>query len=578
MATPEYSIPNEAQALLINGIIHNPLLRSLPAEVVDAAQFISFKGGKNPVVPINWRFAESISAIKGWQGAMINVLNKRRLGLEYQKVEIDVDHATLFVFSLLFAVIDPGLSPQHENVTIYNKPQLYKYIPNGDLYGMFRGSKFQTACTNIYRTKEGKYFHLHGSMNASVSQSALGLPNDIHAETMQDAVSFYAEKIAEYTAPELETLMNDEHRQAGTTCQSPQEYRDSEHGEANAHVGLYELHHIPNEAQKACWWDSVPGHDSNAGTNTVRPLFGLKIVDLSRVIAAPTVTRELAELGASVLRITSPNITDPTDLLIDLGWGKWNAHLDLKTEEGRNQLTELIKEADIFVDGYRPAVLEKYGFGKEGVLKIVEGRSKGIIYVHENCYGWNGPLMGRSGWQQISDAHCGTSYEFGKAIGADGPVTPIFPNSDYCTGAAGAVGVLNALIERAENGGSYVLDVALNYYSQWLVNTVGTYPPPVWDSLWSSYGKPTFNASDSMMQTMVPPTVGLMKEKNGERLFNEEFFEVVQNGAIKKSVRKLKPVLRFVDGRVRLGHHIGFRGNGVDKARWPEDLTTEIVE
>ena len=60
------------------------------------------------------------------------------------------------------------------------------------------------------------------------------------------------------------------------------------------------------------------------------------------------------------------------------------------------------------------------------------------------------------------------------------PVTPVFPNSNYCTGVAGACGILDVLMQRAEKSGSYVVDIALNYYSQWLVNSVGVYPEEVW--------------------------------------------------------------------------------------------------
>lgn len=195
--------------------------------------------------------------------------------------------------------------------------------------------------------------------------------------------------------------MNDEYRQAGTACWSVDEYRASEHGKANAHVGLYEVHHIPNSKQPPSWWEPVEGK-----TSPSRPLFGLKVVDLTRIIASPTITRELAELGASVMRITSPNVTDATSLYADLGWGKWNAHLDLTQPQHRERLKGLILDADIVVDGYRPGVMAKWGFGKEDVLKMFENNPKGIIYVHENCYGWNGPWSYRSGWQQISDAVC----------------------------------------------------------------------------------------------------------------------------------------------------------------------------
>lgn len=179
------------------------------------------------------------------------------------------------------------------------------------------------------------------------------------------------------------------------------------------------------------------------------------------------------------MRLISPNIDDMTNLLSDLGWGKWNAFLNLKTDEGKITLRKLIMEADVILIGYRPNVLDKYGFSKENILDMVKDRLTGIIYAQENCYGWNGPWLYRSGWQQISDANCGVSFEFGRAMGRNEPATPVFPNADYCTGVAGFCGILDALMQRAEKGGSYVVDIALNYYSQWLVNSVGVYPDAV---------------------------------------------------------------------------------------------------
>jgi crotonobetainyl-CoA:carnitine CoA-transferase CaiB-like acyl-CoA transferase len=90
---------------------------------------------------------------------------------------------------------------------------------------------------------------------------------------------------------------------------------------------------------------------------------GLKVVDLSRVIAAPTVTRGLAELGASIMRVTSSAVCDTAILHIDLNWEKWNCNLDLRIEEHRDRHREFILDADAVVQGYRPCLLDKYGFG-----------------------------------------------------------------------------------------------------------------------------------------------------------------------------------------------------------------------
>jgi crotonobetainyl-CoA:carnitine CoA-transferase CaiB-like acyl-CoA transferase len=97
-------------------------------------------------------------------------------------------------------------------------------------------------------------------------------------------------------------------------------------------------------------------------------------------------------------------------------------------------------------------VLDKYGFSAEGLLELTKDRERGLIVVRENCYRWYGPWADRSGWQQISDACCGVSMEFGRAMGNDELVTPVFPNSDFCTGIIGVVAVLHAICRRRAEG------------------------------------------------------------------------------------------------------------------------------
>jgi hypothetical protein len=90
-----YSVPDEASKVFFEGIINNPLHANTPSEVKEAAKHIEYVGSSEPTLPINWRFAESIAAIKGFQGAMLNVLLKKKYGLPYQKILINtyVDRA-----------------------------------------------------------------------------------------------------------------------------------------------------------------------------------------------------------------------------------------------------------------------------------------------------------------------------------------------------------------------------------------------------------------------------------------------------------------------------------------------------
>ncbi len=288
------------------------------------------------------------------------------------------------------------------SATLSRNPGLEKYFPNYDTHDV-ENLYMRLMCTTMYKTKDSRFYHLHGrcrrfilnntsclitqtpagSMNPRITLTALGVPKSHETEvsSLERAGEIFAEKVAEYEAEAIETLMNVKYRQAGTVAHSKEEYLASEHGKAHAHIGLYELHHIPNTKQLPTWWNPVDGK-----TTPERPLFGLKIVDLTRVIAGAAIGRDLAELGASVLRITCPGVSDMNVLNTEMGWGKWNAYLDLKKEEDRDVLRELILEADVVIEGYRPGVMAKWGFGKDDILKLFESKEKGIIYAHENCY------------------------------------------------------------------------------------------------------------------------------------------------------------------------------------------------
>jgi crotonobetainyl-CoA:carnitine CoA-transferase CaiB-like acyl-CoA transferase len=74
----------------------------------------------------------------------------------------------------------------------------------------------------------------------------------------------------------------------------------------------------------------------------------------------------------------------------DLNHGKWNACLDLRNSKDCRRLRELISEADVFLQGYRPGMLNKYGFSQAAIMEMVQNRDRGIIYCSENCYGWQG--------------------------------------------------------------------------------------------------------------------------------------------------------------------------------------------
>jgi crotonobetainyl-CoA:carnitine CoA-transferase CaiB-like acyl-CoA transferase len=165
-----------------------------------------------------------------------------------------------------------------------------------------------------------------------------------------------------------------------------------------------------------------PWPQQGGGLTDYKPLAGVRIVDFSRVIAAPAVSKILAVLGADVIRISHSKNPDYAATMIDLQTGKRDADLDVKSPEGKQAFIDLIKDADVLVDGFRPDAFERLGFTSESLRKI----NPSLIYVRENCYGFKGPLSYRSGWQQVSDCLVGMSYLQGKFLGLDEAVLPLF--------------------------------------------------------------------------------------------------------------------------------------------------------
>jgi crotonobetainyl-CoA:carnitine CoA-transferase CaiB-like acyl-CoA transferase len=153
-------------------------------------------------------------------------------------------------------------------------------------------------------------------------------------------------------------------------------------------------------------------------------LTGIKILDITRAIAGPIITRTLAEYGADVLHICHRNVPEVPYDPIAFNVGKKSCDLNLKDPKDRATFETLLDEADILVDGYRPGVLDRLGYGKAALVKRFGKREKGFIYVAENCYGFGGPLSHRSGWQQIADCVTGLSWEQGRALGRDEPIDP----------------------------------------------------------------------------------------------------------------------------------------------------------
>jgi crotonobetainyl-CoA:carnitine CoA-transferase CaiB-like acyl-CoA transferase len=194
-----------------------------------------------------------------------------------------------------------------------------------------------------------------------------------------------------------------------------------------------------------------------------RPLAGVRVLDLTRVLAGPTCARTLAEHGADVLKITAAHLPDSGAVELDTGIGKLAARIDLRTAPGIATLQGLVRQADIFSQSYRPDALARRGFSPEALAAL----RPGIIYVSLSAWGPTGPWRERRGFDTIVQTVSGMAH-----VSGDGGRPKLLPVSaiDYVSGYLMACGAMAALARRAAMGGSWLVRVALARTGRWIVD------------------------------------------------------------------------------------------------------------
>jgi crotonobetainyl-CoA:carnitine CoA-transferase CaiB-like acyl-CoA transferase len=195
-----------------------------------------------------------------------------------------------------------------------------------------------------------------------------------------------------------------------------------------------------------------------------RPLAGVRVLDLTRVLAGPTCARSLAEHGADVLKISAAHLADLGAVELDTGIGKLSARLDLRKVEDAQALRELVRQGDVFSQSYRPGALAARGFSPEALAAL----RPGIVCVSLSAWGTSGPWRERRGFDSIVQSVSGMAQA---SAGADGkprllPVSAI----DYVSGYLMAFGALLALGRRAREGGSWLVRVALARVGKWITD------------------------------------------------------------------------------------------------------------
>jgi hypothetical protein len=181
-----------------------------------------------------------------------------------------------------------------------------------------------------------------------------------------------------------------------------------------------------------------------------RPLRGLRVLDLTRVLAGPVATRLLAGLGAEVLRIDPPDWSE-TGVEIEVTVGKRLARLDLRTAGGRARLVALLTEADVLVHGYRGDALDRLGLGEAERRRL----RPGLVDVSHDAYGWTGPWALRRGFDSLVQMSTGIAWPGTDAAEPDRDTRPTplpVQALDQATGYLDAAAALHGLARRVRDG------------------------------------------------------------------------------------------------------------------------------
>jgi len=295
----------------------------------------------------------------------------------------------------------------------------------------------------FYRAGDGRWIQLHTNFphHRDGVLRVLGCADDRAA---------VARAIEGWEAARLEDSLAEAGMCAGMV-RSPDEWRAHPQGQAVAGQPLFDIARIG---------DAPAEPMANVG----RPLGGVRVLDLTRVIAGPVCGRTLAEHGAQVMRVAAPHLPFVPTLVIDTGRGKLSSHVDLSSEGGRETLRDLIRKADVFVQGYRPGTIAARGFGPGEVAAL----RPGIVYVSICAYGYDGPWRDRRGFDSLLQSVSGIAHEEGRAAGHEGPKHLPCQALDHATGYLAAFGAMVGLLRRSREGGSWHVRVSLARTGHWI--------------------------------------------------------------------------------------------------------------
>jgi crotonobetainyl-CoA:carnitine CoA-transferase CaiB-like acyl-CoA transferase len=382
----------------------------------ERARAVEITGGTDPILPTPFRIAETGTATLAAVGLAVSDLWELRTGRR-QQVAIDTRQATASLRSGRY------LKMEDSPVDFGRNPVV-----------------------GIYPAKNGRWSYLHGNFphHRAATLKILGVPED--PEAVRKAV-------AQWDALELEEALIAA-GSAGGMVRTMEEWAQHPQAAAVASLPLMEIVKIGDSPP-----EPLPSGD--------RPLSGIRVLDLTRVIAGPTCARTLAEHGADVLKITGAHLPSIGRQEYDTGHGKLSAHLDLRTEKDKEILRGLVREADVFSQGYRPGTLGNRGFSPEALAQM----RPGIVVVSLCAFSHVGPWASRRGFDTVIQSVSGIVARQGELFPGDKPGPQFYPVSaiDFLTGYLMAFGAMVALARRTREGGSWLVRISLAQVGRWLV-------------------------------------------------------------------------------------------------------------
>ncbi len=297
--------------------------------------------------------------------------------------------------------------------------------------------------SGYYRTADERWVQLHCNFDhhRDGAASVLGVAPDR---------GLFEEAVRRWAAADLEEAMA-EAGMCASLMRSPAEWSEHPHARATSGLPVVEVTRVGDSPPEPL----APG-DRAAG--------GVRVLDMSRVLAGPICGRTLAAHGADVIRIGAADLPIVPLTVIDTGPGKLFAHLDLNRSADRERLRELVGESDVLVDGFRPGSLAARGLGMSDLHTL----RPGLIHASLSAYSHLGPWSGRRGFDSLVQTATGIVAEGTTAAagrsGESGARTPVpLPAQalDHGAGHLLAFGVMVALIRRSREGGSWMVRTSL---------------------------------------------------------------------------------------------------------------------